>query len=123
MNIFFAGAINGHLLEFYDNVEKTETLLGVKADWVLCTGSLGVWPDPRRVDRATSIRGVGDFPRLYLDQWVAPVASLFIAGPHEDHGWLDWRAKKRDLGILPHLTWLMNGFTTTIGTLTTQATH
>ena len=58
---------------------------------------------------------MGGFPRRYLEQEPVPRPTLFVEGPHEDHAWLQDRAKRGELDLVPGLTWLMNGFSTTIG--------
>lgn len=105
MIITAAGPVNGHIKELYQKVTGS---------WVLCTGSLGVWPDKNRVNRATKRYGVGDFPELYLEQWTAPTRTLFVRGPQEDHRWLSERQKLRQLELLPNLILLMTGYRTLI---------
>jgi len=120
MIVFFVGAVNGHIIRLYEEIEAVENKIGYKADWVLCTGSLGTWPDPNRADRPSKGR-VGDFPKLYFDQEPVPRQTIFVAGPHEDHVWLKHRAARQDLDLLPGLTWLMDGYSTVIGTEEYQA--
>lgn len=114
MIIYFAGAVNGQIKQLY-NWASTNNL--PKPNWIICVGSLGCFPDPQRVDRATKKKGVGDFPELYLKQTPAPFPTLFIEGPHEDHMWLDQRTKEGLFDVLPYCTLLKNGHKTTIGSV------
>jgi hypothetical protein len=110
MKLLLAGPIDGNIASFYKQIDKT-------VDWVLCTGNLGIWPDPARIDRATRLKsGPQDFAKLYLGGFQAPIQTLFVAGVHEDHQWLENRKRiPEGLEILPEINWLMNGFKTTIG--------
>lgn len=84
--------------------------------WVLSTGSWGVWPDPARLDRGTKKNaGAGEFARLYVQGWQAPVQTLFVPGAHEDHHWLRARYKAGNLEVMNNVHCLMNGYMTYIG--------
>ena len=115
--IFAVGAVDGRILELYDRVLALERKKGVTCDWVVCVGSLGVWPDARAVDRGTrkNQNESGDFARLYQSDWVAPRPTLFISGAHEDHLWLNRRFKSRNLQVLGNVHHLVNGYQTVIG--------
>jgi hypothetical protein len=116
MVIYFVGAVNGQLKLLYNwHQSKFNELSSPPPDWIISVGSFGCFPDPQRVDRATRIKGVGDFPELYLAQKSAPYPTLFVEGPHEDHLWLEERAKCSQLDVLPYCTLLRNGHKTTIG--------
>jgi Icc-related predicted phosphoesterase len=116
MIIFFAGDVHGRLTQFYDKVFSLENKLGLQADWILQTGNFGVWPDPLKIDRATRqhIDNV-DFHRYYYNGLAVPKPTLFIAGRHEDHRWLNFKRDRGEMEILPNLNWLLNGFKTSIG--------
>ena len=45
-----AGDIHGALDRMYEEVLAFEVELGVRFEWVLHVGDLGVWPDPERID-------------------------------------------------------------------------
>lgn len=112
MRVAVAGAIDGDIVKFYEEVDKIPGPL----DWILCTGNFGVWPDRNRIDKATRLKGkVGDFAKLYVSGWIAPVPLIFVAGSHEDHRWLKHRESRGDLEILPGITYLVQGNKTTIG--------
>ena len=111
MIIAAAGPINGNIREFYTRLASSTPT----PDWVLCTGSIGVWPDKSKVNRASKrYGGAGDFPEMYLHQEPVPDRTLFVRGPHEDHKWLNDRQLRGELDILPNLTILMTGFKTMI---------
>ena len=112
MKIAVTGPIDGNILHYYDNLKNK----GV--DWLLCTGDFGVWPDPARIDRATRQKNPNqDFAKLYIDDWSAPVQTLFVAGVHEDQQRLDRRFKDKHTEVLENVFWLANGFKTHIGDL------
>ncbi len=101
-----AGDIHGALDRMYEEVLAFETELGVRFEWVLHVGDLGVWPDPERIDRATrNHEGAGDFPAWWAERRPAPRRTLFVKGNHEDFVWLDARARPE---ILPGLFYLRN---------------
>ncbi|MBX3251749.1 MAG: metallophosphoesterase [Myxococcales bacterium] len=78
-------------------------------DCLLHVGDFGVWPDPRRVDKATRRHdGAGDFPRWFETKREAPRKTIFIKGNHEDFVWLD---AQPTTDILPGLHYLRNGAT------------
>jgi hypothetical protein len=116
MIIYFVGAVNGQLKKLYNWPLFQEANIP-KPDWIICVGSLGCFPDPQRVDRGTRKKGVGDFPELYLKQTPVPIPTLFVEGPHEDHRWLEERAKQGHLDVLPLCTLLKNGNKATIGSI------
>lgn len=116
MIIFFAGDIHGRITQFYDKVLDLEKELGIRADWVLQTGSYGVWPDPIKMDRTTRrYTDQVDFHKYYYDGLAVPRPTLFVAGRHEDHRWLNLKRDRGEMEILPNLHWLLNGFKTQIG--------
>lgn len=116
MIVFFAGDIHGRVTQFYDKVLDLEKELGVQPDWILQTGNFGVWPDPLKIDRATR-RHVDDvdFYQYYYKGIAVPRPTLFIAGRHEDHRWLNFKRDRGEMEILPNLHWLLNGFRTNVG--------
>src|SRR3989304_9698453 len=111
--IFLVGDVDGHLLSLLRLVYQKEEELKRTCDWIICTGSLGVWPDFQHLDKGTRKNGdPGDFHRLYNSNWVLSRNLLFVSGAHEDHFWLHRRKDKQVLGNVYHL---MNGFKTCIG--------
>lgn len=110
MKIAVTGPIDGNIENTYKRVPKD-------VNWMLCTGEFGIWPDPKRIDRATRLKGnKQEFARLYINGWIVPIPTIFVAGVHEDHRWLDEQKKfPEGLQILDNLHWLMNGYKTIIG--------
>jgi len=115
MNIFIAGDVHGEIESFYERIISLENKLNITADWVLQTGNLGVWPDPLRIDRQTRIHNKVDFFKYYLESKAVPRPTVFVAGKHEDHRWLNFIASRNQLEVIPDLTWLLNGYKTHIG--------
>lgn len=102
-----AGDIHGRLDEMYAGVLAFEQALGVRFAFVLHVGDFGVWPDPARVDKATSRHdGAGDFPAWVAARRAAPRPTVFIKGNHEDFVWLD---AQPTTDVLPGLHYLKNG--------------
>lgn len=115
MYIAFAGDFHGKLTNLYLKVEELESKYGVKVSWVLQTGNLGIWPDPKRLDRATRKNpSEVDFFRYYLNNKPVPRETIFIQGKHDDHRWLNYMSSRNQMEVLPNLNWLLNGYKTTI---------
>jgi hypothetical protein len=116
MILALCGDVHGQILSFYEKLDQMQKDTGVRADYVLQTGNFGVWPDPSRVDRHTKrFKEAGDFATLYLSDYWIPYLTLFIPGAHEDHVWMDQRFKRAQMLLLPNLTFLGQGYQTTIG--------
>lgn len=111
MILYFVGALNGNYAQIMGKLDP-------RPDWILCVGSFGVWPDPQAIDRATKRHGVGQFPDLYVKQVPFPCPTIFVEGTHDDHKWLYRRSLTRRYEVLPNVTHLVNGNTTTIGDTT-----
>lgn len=111
MELVIVGPIDGDIKSLYSNLNPAEV------SWVLSTGDLGVWPDPAKIDRATRRKSeVQDFAELYITGFQAPIPTLFVAGVHEDHRWLEQRKHVSEgMEVLGEVNWLMNGFKTIIG--------
>lgn len=114
MKLIATGPIDGQIIDFYNN------LTDKKINWILSTGNFGIWPDLAKINRVTRLKGKNqDFAKLYLKGFQAPISTLFVAGVHEDHRWLEQRKSITDgLEILGEVNWLMNGYKTTIGDMT-----
>jgi predicted phosphodiesterase len=107
MLICAAGDIHGSMNLLYEDVFTFENALGVRFEWVLHVGDLGVWPDPARIDRATRKHdGAGDFSTWLSNRCAVPRQTIFIKGNHEDFDWLD---SQHDPEVLPGLFYLRNG--------------
>lgn len=107
MIICAAGDIHGALDRMYDDILAFEEALGVRFEWVLHVGDLGVWPDPSRIDKATRNHdGAGDFPAWWAKRRAVPRRTIFVKGNHEDFVWLD---DQPDSEVLPGLSYLRNG--------------
>lgn len=121
MIVFLAGSVFGQIHQFYDRVLALEKDIDAKAEWVLSTGNFGIYPDPHRISKATREHtGAGDFARMYIEGTPAPRPTILVAGAHDDHMWLDQRAARGHLDLLPGLTYLVNGNHTTIGDMKEQ---
>lgn len=115
MIIYLAGDIYGKISNFYHKVLQIEDATKLTPAWILHTGNFGIFPDPIRVDRQTRLRGEADFPSLYHQKVQVPKKTLFVAGKHEDHAWLDLKYSRGEMELLSGLHWLVNGFKTFIG--------
>jgi hypothetical protein len=109
-----AGDSHGAIDRLYEDILELEQSLGrgVRFSWVLHVGDLGIWPNPRRLDRATRKReGAGDFARWLAERKPAPRKTLFVKGNHEDFMWLDEQLCPTTgaVEILPDLFYLPNG--------------
>jgi hypothetical protein len=105
-----AGDSHGAIDRLYADVLAFEGALGRSFDHVLHVGDLGVWPDPRRIDKATRNHdGAGDFPTWFAQERPVPTPTVFVKGNHEDFDWLEQRRRAGELEILPGLTYLPNG--------------
>jgi hypothetical protein len=83
------GDVHGHIDAMYRIVDELERELDRVVDLVLQVGDFGIWPDPQRLDEATRRHGgAGDFPRWLAEHRHAPRPTIFIAGNHEDFGYL-----------------------------------
>ena len=108
MILYLVGALNGKYATITQKLDP-------RPDWILCIGSFGIWPDPQAIDRATKKKGVGEFPELYFRQTQFPYPTLFVEGTNDDHRWLWNRGLKGNSNVLPNVSHLRNGNTTTIG--------
>ena len=116
MLILFAGPIHGRLKQLYTSAARLEEELGESISWILQTGDLGVWPDPSRIPRSVRRRGAeSQFASMYLKEQEVPIPTLFVAGIHEDHAFLNYKCSQGKMEILPGLHYLMPGFSTVIG--------
>ena len=107
MLVCAAGDIHGALDRLYDDILDFEVALGVRFEWVLHVGDIGVWPDINRVDSATRKHdGAGDFPVWWSEGRAVPRRTVFIKGNHEDFVWLD---AQTDPQILPGMFYLRSG--------------
>ncbi len=102
-----AGDCHGQLTLLYEGVEELEREIGRRVDLVLQVGDLGVWPDAKRIDKATGRHnGPGEFP-VWLKRGVrVPRPTVFVAGNHEDFEFLTRRGTGE---VLPGLTFLAWG--------------
>lgn len=109
MKILLSGPTDGQIKKTYESLDPT-------CSWLLCTGNFGTWPDPKRLDRGTrNTVGAGDFAKLYVGGWQAPIQTLYVSGAHEDHSWLRTRFDCGNMEVLPSVHWLANGYRTSIG--------
>ncbi len=112
-----AGDIHGAIDRLYFDVLAFEADLGVRFDHVLHVGDFGIWPDARRIDKATRNHdGAGDFPVWFAEARAVPQPTVFIKGNHEDFDWLSERQRAGELDVLPGLTYLPSGDVVEVGT-------
>ena len=117
MIISVVGPVLGRIEEALKGIQRHR----IPIDWLLCTGSFGVWPDHAKLDRATRQReGSGDFARWYLQGPENRLQTLFVSGVHEDHDWLKNRLQIGNMEVLSNIHWLANGYKTIIGDHETQ---
>lgn len=111
MILYFAADSHGQIQKLYDRIQDKINWTGVQPDWVIHVGSLGVWPDPKRIDRATKLRGNNtDFHRYYLTTTPVPYRTLFLPGKHEDHRWIRSMFHRQYLELVPNLHNLVSGY-------------
>ena len=110
MQVLLTGPVEGHLSNLYQQA------MAQKPHWIICSGSFGAWPDPARMDRASKYHAGKDFSRAYIGALILPpIPTLFIAGPHEDHRFLQERVTAANTEVLANVHYLANGYRTTIG--------
>jgi hypothetical protein len=111
VKILLAGPVEGHLSDLFNKSSSAEV------NWTVCTGSFGVFPDPYRMDRASRAHGTTEFSSRYVGSDSRPinVPVLTIAGPHEDHRFLNHRQAVKNTEILNNVHWLSQGHRTNIG--------
>lgn len=109
MILFFTADSFGRLSDLYKKIEEQVQWKGTAPDWVIHVGSFGVWPDPKRVNRATRLKDIEtDFHKYYLTSTPVPYRTLFLPGKHEDHRWLRAMYNRQYLEILPNLHHLIS---------------
>lgn len=94
----------------YGRFEETYARLsGKSVHWVLCTGNVGVWPDPIRADRPSRAAGVGDFLDYLVGKNRIPIPTLMVGGSHDDHVWIKRMVANGDGELIENLHYLVNG--------------
>ena len=111
MKILLAGPVEGRLDDLFTSAKAAE------ANWVACSGSFGIFPDPNRRTRAARRYSAIEFARRYVgvDSRPIEIPVLTIAGVHEDHRFLKERVTANNTEILNNVHYLISGFRTTIG--------
>lgn len=110
MILFFAADSYGQINNLYNRVSDKISDIGKEPDWIIHVGSFGIWPDPKRVDRATRLKGLEtDFHKYYLTSTPVPYKTLVLPGKHEDHRWLNTMFRRQYLELLPNLHHLVSG--------------
>ncbi len=110
MILFFAADSFGQLNNLYRRISDKIQDIGVKPDWVIHLGSFGIWPDPKRIDRATRLKRLEtDFHKYYLTSTPVPYKTLVLPGKHEDHKWLNSMLRRQYLELVPNLHHLVSG--------------
>jgi hypothetical protein len=105
-----AGPIEGHLNKFYKFAADHEP------HWVVCAGDYGIWVDPYLMDNKIKQYVAADFAGIYLRLMPQiKIPTLTIAGAHDDNKWLARRVATGNLDILDNVSYLAQGYKTTIG--------
>ena len=112
MNVTLSGPAEGHLKDLFTDAKEQD------ANWIICAGDFGIWPDPARRDRASKKHVTTEFAQRYVgaiyEEIRIPV--LTISGVHEDHQFLAHRKSVNNTEILSNVHWLANGYRTVVGT-------
>jgi hypothetical protein len=109
MLICAAGDTHGEMVALYDGVSRLEAEIGRRVDLVVHVGDFGAFPDPAHLDEATRKHGdSGEFRELVRAGARVPRPTVFIAGNHEDFGYL---GRHRADEIVPDLRFLPWGAT------------
>lgn len=109
MIILCSGSVDGRLKDLETRISEWETKAQKKVDWILCTGSFGVWPDYFYMDKPSRKMGGREFAPWYLQQKPFIRRILFVRGAHEDHRWLERRGRTGHTILAPNITWLQDG--------------
>ncbi len=105
-----SGDIHGSLNRFASDLLAFEEKLGVRFEHVLNVGDVGIWPDRRRMDKATRNHGgPGDFPDWLAERRAVPRPTVFVKGNHEDFMWIEEQRSAGVMEVLPGLRYLPNG--------------
>jgi len=112
VNVTLSGPAEGHLKDLFTDAKEQD------ANWIICAGDFGIWPDPARRDRASKKHVTTEFAQRYVgainEEIRIPV--LTISGVHEDHQFLAHRKSVNNTEILSNVHWLANGYRTVVGT-------
>lgn len=111
MNVLLTGPVQGHLKDLF-NEAKTR-----HANWIVCAGDFGIFPDPARRDRTSRHYSTTEFAQRYVGvvNELITIPVLTISGVHEDHQFLSHRKSVNNTEILSNVHWLANGYRTVIG--------
>jgi hypothetical protein len=113
MIVCAAGDSHGAIERLYSDIVDFEESLGVRFDYILHVGDFGIWPDAKRIDKATRNHdGASDFPIWFSEKRMMPRKTIIIKGNHEDFVWLDDQPTAE---VLPGLLYLRNGHQMDIG--------
>lgn len=110
MILFFAADSYGQINKLYNKIAEKVQDIGAEPEWIIHVGSFGIWPDPKRVDRPTRLKGLEtDFHKYYLTSTPVPYKTLVLPGKHEDHRWLNNMFRRQYLELIPNLHHLVSG--------------
>lgn len=114
MNIAVFADLHGRILLAFKLCARWEKETGEHIDLILQAGDMGIFPDEKRLDKATIRHAQHDPTELgfradFLHQRpeVASVLAqtscnlIFVRGNHEDHAWLDTLEQSADTPIFP----------------------
>lgn len=118
MYIYAIGDINGEWNNIFKSIDLKIQETNVRPNLILFTGSMGIWPNPNRKDRASrKLNSGNEFIELYNKNTPLPCPSFFVPGTHEDHYWMQKAYLKGMLEILPNMYWTVPGVKFPIGPL------
>lgn len=111
MKLLLSGPVEGYLEDLFNLAKEKE------ANWIICAGDFGVFPDPQRMDRASRIYASKEFSLRYVGADARPIRIpvLFIAGVHDDNKFLQSRVIANNTEVLSNVHFLAQGYRTNIG--------
>lgn len=111
MKILLSGPIEGRLSYLFDIAKQFEV------HWIVAAGDFGIWPDPMKMDRASRRFAKKEFALRYVGADPRPIniPALTISGVHDDNRFLQHRQTANNTEILDNVSWLAQGYRTTIG--------
>ena len=105
MKLALVGPIDG-------NLKKLDSSLPNNIDWCLSSGSVGIWPFLKFMDKPSKQYCSQDFSELYPKFEGLKHKVLFVRGPHDDNFWINRQLKAKAPEFLPNLVWLSDGYKT-----------
>lgn len=114
MNIAVFSDIHGRLLLCFKLVERYQRETGQHIDLIFQCGDIGIFPDPKQLDKATTRFAKADNTELgFRDYFTKPrkdveailsktdCSLICVRGNHEDHAYLDKLENQTDEALFP----------------------